>query len=440
MDITPSVSAGAPLAGFGNTPRREFNAKTIPLNFFAMAGVCLDLTPSDAATFFEPATGKQDSIMARALVLDNGQRKVAIVKIDTIGSSRKLREDLVNTAATFGIASDDFVLVATHTHSGPGAVSQQTLWQLAAADCYAGSVYRSILAGAESALSQANQALQPAMLGIGTTTETGASKNRRGRPGIYDTEIGLVKITTKGGKPIAALFNFAVHGTSYGDDNMRFSADCMGAMERVVEAGQPGAVAIFTNGAEGDVAPLHRGDAGVAKEGKIIGDAVLSLWNQVSTKGWVELRGAFLDVKMPPPTYNACALCMPLPDTAATDMGMPAKSTVCDLIPGLPLTLPLNPTWLSTTLPFQAIRIDDTVFVAIPGEPITEIGWDIKTRAKAKGFVRGFVLALANDHAGYFTTKAEYDRCKYEGQATLYGPTTGQVVVTSADSVMNQVK
>ncbi len=428
--ITPA--AGAPLAGFGGAPRRAFDATTIPLTVaFLTGGGCVDSDPSTAAALFKPNQGTQDPITARALVLTNGQRKLAIVKLDTIGSSRKLRDDLFKVATTLGVASADLVVLATHTHSGPGGVSEHALWQLAATDCFAEPMYQHVLQAATSALQQANAALQPAALGTGTTTETQASRNRRARPTIYDTEIGLVKVTTPAGVPLAALFNFAVHGTSLGASNMLFSADCMGEMERGIEAGLAGAVAIFTNGAEGDVAPMHNGLTGIQQEGALIAGDVLALWPTVVTKSSIDLRSAFQDVVMPPPAWNTGA-CLPIPDT---------NHTLCNMLPGLPpLMVPLNPSWLSTTLPFQAIRIDDTVLVSIPGEPITEIGWDVKARAKAKGFAHAFVLALANDHGGYFTTLAEYQRGEYEGQATLYGPLTGQVVVDSADSVMTQVQ
>jgi hypothetical protein len=52
---------------------------TIPLTFLALGGTCLDLDPSTAATLFTPATGTQDALMARALVLANGSRKLALV-------------------------------------------------------------------------------------------------------------------------------------------------------------------------------------------------------------------------------------------------------------------------------------------------------------------------------------------------------------------------
>ena len=425
------LTGGAPLAGYSATQRRVISAATVVLTAAALAGHCIDPTPGNAAVFFHPALGKLDPIRARALILANGGHKLAFVKLDTVGTSRKLRDDIFAHASTLGIAYEDLVVVATHTHSGPGAVANKPLWEVAGTDCFSDLIYQQVLQGAKDALTQAHATLQPAALGIGTTSESLASENRSGRPGIYDSELGVLKVTTTSGTPIAALFNFAVHGTALGPANLFFSADCMGAMEKVVETGLPGAVAIFTNGAEGDVAPAHKDAAGMVVEGTLVGGDVVTLWPTIPTKSAVALGGSIHDVVMPSPRYNTGAGCLPLPETT---------ETLCDVFPSLPLAISLSPAWLSTTLPFQALRIDDSVFAAVPGEPITEIGWQIKASAQARGFAHGFVLGLANDYGGYFTTLAEYQRGKYEGASRLYGPTTGQVVVTSMDDVLSEVQ
>jgi hypothetical protein len=427
--VALALPAGPSLAGYGSSPRREINAGTILLAGMALGAGCVDPDPSDAAVFFTPATGTKDPLAARALVLDNGTRKMAIVKLDTIGSSRKLRDDVVAAAAPLGIDPAYVALVATHTHSGPGGVADEKAWQIAASDCYAEPVYQAVKNAAVEALQQANAALQPARLGIDTATVTGANKNRRQQPTVVDRELGLVKITTAGGAPLAALFNFAVHGTSYAAANLELSADCMGAMEDVVESKLPGVVAIFTNGAEGDVAPEHRDDAGVQLEGQIVGDAVAALWPGVAVQSDVDLRAVYRDTAMPAPQYNPSG-CLPLPGTS---------KTFCDIV-GSPLTLPLHASWLPKKLPFQALRIADTVFVTIPGEAVTEIGWDLKATAATKGFAHGFVLGLANDHGGYFATPAQYQAGTYEGQATLYGPNTASIVTGGAKAVMELVQ
>lgn len=422
---------GTPLAGFGGAPRRNFGGINVLLNLLALGGACFDPDPADPATFFEPAMGQHDPLAARALVLDNGVRKLALVKVDAIAASRKLRADILKQSASLGIADEDFTLVATHTHSGPGALSEYPLYQVAGSDCFSDAVYDKLLTGAAEALAKADEALVPARYGFGAVQVLGANKNRRGRPEVVDRELAVLKITTTDQKPLAVLFNFAVHGTSFGQSNMAFSADCMGAMESVVETGLPGAIAIFTNAAEGDVAPQHNGATGIQTMGNLVGSAVLSLWTSIPTKTDADLAGSIEYVDMPAPRFNlnGSGVCFPVPGTSGD---------ICSLL-GLSATFPVPSSWVPTRLPFQALRIDDTVLVAVPGEPITEIGQAIKQTAIDRGFSRALVLGLANDHGGYFTTRDEYVRGEYEGRSTAYGEDTGAIVVDSADDVITQV-
>lgn len=422
VDVTPPP--GAPLAGFGATPRRVINAITIPLQLIAATGNCFDPNPNDAVTFFEGAKGTLDPIMAKALVLSNGTTKVAIVKVDAIGPTRRLFDDIRAVAVSLGIPDQNVVLSATHTHSGPGAMSDQKLWQLLAADCYNDGVYQRMRMGCEQALRTADAGLRPAALGIGTGVEANASNNRRQRPTIKDDELGLVKIVdAQSGAAIAAMLNFAVHGTALGISNLFYSADLMGACEREIEA-QLGGVAIFTNGAEGDVAP-----AGGLGAGSLLAQDCLALWPGIQTKSWVELGGAFEDLPLPRPTFNTG--CFPIPG---------GSKTVCDFLPGFSLQIPLDASWLSRSAPMTAIRIDRTVFATMPGEPITEVGWSIKSRALAKGFDRGFVIGLGNDYLGYIATQSEYFRGAYEGSSTLFGSDMAATLEQAVDRCMDRVK
>jgi hypothetical protein len=423
VDATPPP--GGPLAGFGAPPRREINALTIPLQIAAVFGACFDPDPSDERTFFGRSQGTLDPIMARALVLSNGTTKAAIVKIDAIASSRDLHDELVAAAQPLGIPPENVLLCATHTHSGPGAISHFRIWQVIAADCFNQQSYDRMRDAAVKALRDADAALRPAEIGMGKTTCTDASRNRRGRPGIYDPEVGILKVTEKGsGAPIAAAVNFAVHGTALGGSNMLYSADVMGVCERRIESQLGGGVAIFLNGAEGDVSP----DGGMAAGDKI-GDAFVSAWPAVAVKDWVEIRGAKTIVPLPHPVVQTG--CIPIPG---------GNRTSCDFIPGLSISVRIDDDWVPKEAPFQALRIDRSVLATIPGEPITEIGWDVKRRATLKGFDQGFVVGLANEHISYITNLAEYVRGEYEGASTIYGPGTGDLVVNSCDAVMDQVK
>jgi neutral ceramidase len=428
----PVVLPNAPsLAGFGGPPRRALDASMLSTAGPLSPTGCLDFDPSTAAVFFAPATGSADPITARALVLDNGARTLAIVKIDIAGMSRRLRDALVATAAPLGIPAAQLALVATHTHSGPGGVSDLPVWELTASDCFSPAVFEAVKSAAVLALSQAHAALQPAHLGIGAVDVPDVSRRRGGSTAPPDMQLGLIKVTTAANAPLAALFNFAIHGTWYGANTSALSADVMGAMERAVEQQLPGVVAIFTNGAEGDVTPDKSKNATIAIAGDRIAAAVTALWTGTTTGGTVDLRAVFMDVAMPPPQYNPLG-CVPLAETSLT---------LCSLSPGgTPATLPIMPSWVSTTLPVQALRVNDAVLVALPGEPVTDLGTEIKAYAGAAGLAHGFVVAVANDHGGYFTTPAQYALPSYEGTATLYGPTTGATIVDSAKHAIDLVK
>ncbi len=425
VDVTPPK--GVPLAGFGGAPRRVISLATIPAHLAAALGACYDPTPGDVASLFAPSKGVKDPITARALVIDNGKTMAAFVKIDAVGVSRKLRDDLEATAKSLGIPKQNLIVSATHNHSGPGAVSEQKIWQIIAVDCLDQITYLTMLNGIRKALLLAASNMSPAKIGVGSTTEKRVSKNRMEHPGKFDPELGLIKVEDAStGKPIAALINFALHPTCYGGSNMYFSADFVGHTEKVLETALGGGVAIFINGAEGDVAPIKGGDAGIKFIGDTLGATAAGLWKTTTASSWLEIQGDFADVKMPSPKFNGC---LPL---------FGASLNLCDIIP-LAKNLPLD-AFMQKVLPFSALRLGDAVFAALPGEGITDVGLAIKAVGKVLGFKHTFVAGLSNDYMGYIVTKAEFKSGSYEAQATMFGENTATLVVDALKKRMEKIK
>ncbi|MHC4831835.1 MAG: neutral/alkaline non-lysosomal ceramidase N-terminal domain-containing protein [Planctomycetota bacterium] len=430
QNITPGP--GVPLGGFGAAPRRDLTFVTVPLMISAAFGNCLDLDPSDAVSFFNPNQGIHDPIFSKAVVLSNGVTKAAIVKLDTIGVSGELRQDLAAYASTLGIPSENLILCATHTHSGPGSTAKNLGLQLVAMDCFHQPTYDAMLAGIKASLAAADQALRPAVVGFASGQEPRIQKNRSGRNTILDPEVLLMTLEEPNGAAIATVFNFAVHGTVLGVSNMLFSSDLMGYAEAEVE-GRLGGVAVFLNGAEGDVAPGGApGLSGFAKAADLggkLGDTVVQLAQGVQGKsGLLEVRSDYSLVQLPPVTYNAA--CLPVPGT---------NDTLCSYIPGFTVQVPLTP-YFPAAMPFQALRLNDVVFGTIPGEAITEIGWDVKAAGLVRGFRHTFVVGLANDYMGYITTQDQYITGTYAAQSTLYGPTTGASVINALEARFDAVK
>lgn len=69
-----------------------------------------------------------------------------------------------------------------------------------------------------------------------------------------DPNLGVIRVDTTDGKPIATVWNFAIHGVCYGPDNMKYSSDIMGNVNFNVEA-LVGGVSMFINADAGDIDP-----------------------------------------------------------------------------------------------------------------------------------------------------------------------------------------
>jgi hypothetical protein len=118
-------------------------------------------------------------------------------------------------------------------------------------------------------LREAISNLQPARYGMGKTHVGDLVRNRRVPSYDYDTrafsapiendvdvddEMIVLQFVTHGNDVIATLVNLAAHGTVLGADNMLISADWAGYMQTSVAA-IVGGICMYSNGAEGNVAP-----------------------------------------------------------------------------------------------------------------------------------------------------------------------------------------
>ena len=86
--------------------------------------------------------------------------------------------------------------------------------------------------------------------------------------------------------------------------------------------------------------------------------------------------------------------------------------------------------FLSERVPLHAIRIGRAELIALPAEPTSLLGEEIRRRM-APGRVP-FVIAHANDWLGYAVARARYQRGGYEACLSFHGPGLGQWLVEEA--------
>ena len=385
-DITPPI--GTPLAGYG--ARRA-----------------------------QPSTGVHDPTEARALILDNGTEKLALVSVDHLGFDHGMVDRIraIASAAT-QISPDHIFIMSSHTHSGGGAFMEMLPLL---ANVLAGKFDPKIRAIYEQrtaeAIIEANKTLKPVRIGFGAGEAKGISRFRSTWPpnGPVDPEVGVIRIDSSAtGKPLAVLINFAAHPTVLGAENMTFSADFVGYARNAVEKMSGGeAMAIFANGAQGTIAPhAFQGD-----------DA----WQRAQNVGTILAAEAFKIMLM-----------IKLQDSV--EIKLVRTPLTLKIVPTsvFPPAMSYSPSYESE---INAISFDNRIAcVAIPGELGSILNFQVKERGKMLGFEKTFLLGLTNDALGYIISEDEYRHKTYESTISLFGPTFGSFIANESFQLLERLR
>lgn len=210
----------------------------------------VDITPAPEA-LPENYRGIHDRLYARAIVVDNGTTRAALVTLDTGGIPSDLWNSVsARTEAELAIPVSQLLLTATHTHSAPRQTQPD----------YVDKVVQ--------AVAQAAQNLQPAQVAWGTgqswininrnmvDPRTGRWREGPNYEGPSDKTVAVVAFQTPEGAPIAVYYNYAVHGVIAGQLD-EVSGDIPGATSRYIEESLgDDAVAVWSLGAAGDQNPI----------------------------------------------------------------------------------------------------------------------------------------------------------------------------------------
>lgn len=268
------------------------------------AGVArVELTPSISMPMYGyanrkcgPATGAHDPLFAKALVLEAGGARLAIVTLD-LGSMvpESLRAEVASK-----LKIPVLLLSASHTHSAPAFLAPSGTGaglspSAPAASPYLAEIERKIF----QAVREASEAMFPARIGVGRGSirlgynrlllrEDGRARavfdNLDRIPyGPVDPEYTLVRIEDSAGAARAVVVHYAAHAVVLGPTNCKYSADYPGVLQAKVESELPGAQCMFVQGGAGDINPLFQGRKGnddddfgmVRKMGEYLAAAVL---------------------------------------------------------------------------------------------------------------------------------------------------------------------
>jgi len=359
--------------------------------------------------------GVHDPLYARALVLDNGSSKVALISVDTAGMANSA--DIVKAVtAELGIPASHLSMAATHDHNTPtfGGGGRRA--------SYDPVPYLALMQkGVVEAARQANSRLQPARIGFGTgkayintnrDQKIGDSYKMGYAPeGPSDKTVAVMLVTTPSGDPIAVWSNYAVHGvvmflSKTRDGQSEVTGDIGGATASYVEDRlRNNVVAVWTPGAAGDQNPLFmstynqdapdvhdEGEAGWAildVQARRLGEEIVRVARTVqNTTDRAVLWGANTSVTCPGRKRESSEPAVTVPGSFT-----PAASTA-KMVDGDPVTIPLS-----------LVMINDIALANVSGEVFSEIGQQLK---KESLFDRTAMVTLSPGSIGYIPTDEAY--------------------------------
>lgn len=451
----------------------------------------------------QKTAGISQRLWARAFVINApcSDKRIVIVNADLGMIFQGVKQQVLQRLQKrYGevYRDENVLLMATHTHSGPGGFATDEFYNLTTFG-FKRKNFDTIVAGIVAAINRAHENVAPARIKLTHGPLTGISHNRSPTayllnpleervqyPEDVDTEMVLLRFERLNGKPFATLNWFPLHGVSLNNKNQLISGDNKGYAEYLLEKdfasdyGDKAFVAAFAQSNAGDVSPNPLGqEGGSGDEGwKLVEQAGLPQYlfakhllqqATVRVRGDIDYRHQFVamgEVAVQSP-YTDGTLRHTCPGAIGVSMlagtqdgeGIGRQGVTCDTIT---TTLPrflceesLTPCqgvkpialstgskwpypWTPTILPLQMMVIGQVVIVAVPFELTTMTGRRLKAVVSSYFPEKTIVLAsLANAYAGYVATNEEYQLQRYEAASTHFGPWTQAALSQEYASLAN---
>lgn len=251
-------------------------------------------------TISKPGVEVHDPLFAKALVLDDGATTAVIIAMDAvaIGGIADVPDDFLprlrgRIEQELGIPGAHVLVNASHTHPSNEILCDP--------EEQVGRVFQ--------AVKEARDGMVPVTVGAGRGHEERIIINRvlrlkngeertirHGYPcppddeiaalGPVDEEIGLLRVDRVDGGTLAVVYNYACH-TLIGVPSGAVTANFPGFASQVIEENLPGAMALFLQGAAGDVTELLYKDVHRPRDarplGMLLGLSVLSALRAIGT-------------------------------------------------------------------------------------------------------------------------------------------------------------
>jgi len=393
----------------------------------------------------QPSIGVLDELYAKALVLDDEEKRLALVVCDLLWVGKELVNDIrKRIRKQADIKEENVMITAIHTHCGPDLEHTDEPY------------IENLKSQVTGAVSAACNHMKNARIGF-ASGECYVGMNRRNpkspsRPyflynwpqGSVDPTVTVARIEDETRHVVGVLVNYACHPVTLGPNELNISRDYPGHALRVLEDvfGED-IIAMFVNGCCGNINPawifdqpnvspppprvfpesLEERLKETRRLGQILGgEALKALQSITDLSSEANLKIKQSNVKLP--------IRKDVPENIlkwikSTKVGEPDYENHQHILKGEDLVTEI-----------QAIRLNNTAILGLTGEVFVEYQLEIRRKSPLK---YTFVSELANDSIGYVPTANAYREGGYEPTTTVLERDAGTKLKQAAIKLLKKL-
>jgi neutral ceramidase len=395
------------------------------------------------------AANIHDELNVRAVVIDDGERKVAMVVCDLLGFRGTVpKEARKRIKEKIGIPEENVMISATHTHSAGDAVGNRYVLDAPLTEFQEFVVERVV-----DAVSMAHRNLRPAEVAFGKVDIPEHVFNRRwsmkegtmppnpfgkidkakmnppaGSPNLIepvgptDPTVSFVAFREPGGPLISLFAAYSLHyigGVKFGDISADYFAVFCEELKKLQpqpeSPASPGFVAMLANGTSGDINNVNFRGGGpkfgpyekMKYVGKDVAQKVNDALKSVEWKKEASVDSRFQTVELMRKPIDA-ELKAWADETAKKEVPE-GKVDMAKIY--AERVLSITKAVQEVKVPLQYIRIGDIGIGAMPVEVFAETGLDFKKRAPLS---QSFMISMTNDYLGYLPPARHLELGGYE--------------------------
>lgn len=404
------------------------------------------------------ATAIHDDLFARALVIESGGAKAALVSLDLISTSRHFIEDARREIEqATGIPAAHVMISATHTHTGPILARTSVRYDAQGAQQERAASYMEKLPGLiTQSVKQANERLAPVKVSAAIGQVEGLAFNRRfhmrdgsvgwnpGKlnpniikpAGPTDPQLPVVLFEGARSQPLAVYANFAIHLDTVGGTEI--SADAPGTLAKLLAAAtHPEVVSVYTTACCGDINHLdvsrrtpQKGHEEAARIGTHLAAEVLRSLERLQAVKVGAVRVKSQLVKLPLPAVRADEVEAARAVAERVRKGeMPAPKFM-EQVNAFKVIDVAGREGKPQEVEVQVVTLgEELAWVSLPGEIFVELGLAIKQNSP---FKQTMIAELANGSIGYIPTRVAYPQGNYEVVSARCAEGSGEMLVDAA--------